>query len=492
MCDEHSNILELLQILDTVPRYTICLTWLKFAYCLLSHLGDSCRHNTRSILELSTDTASIMVLHTVRPLSRAVPHAIPRHILARSFSARGALQQQVQDAYILSASRTPTAKFNGSFLTVSAPKLASVAIKSALEKSKVPVDRITDVYMGNVLQASVGQAPARQASIFAGLPKSVEAVTINKVCASGLKAVVFAAQNIQLGLSEAQVAGGMENMSQVPYYMPRASGLPGFGHFQMEDGLIKDGLTDVYDQFHMGICAETTAKKYKITREMQDEYAIQSYERAQAAWKAKAFAEEIAPVTVQGKRGAQPTIIDADEGYLDIKLERVPSLKPAFIRDGSGTVTAANSSTLNDGASALVLGSKSLAQEFGSGSRVLARICGSADAAVDPVDFPIAPAKAVPIALERAGITKDQVAVWEFNEAFAAVIKANEQILGLEKARVNPLGGAISLGHALGSSGSRILTTLLHQLKPGEYGVAAICNGGGAATAMVVQRIERV
>lgn len=344
--------------------------------------------------------------------------------------------------------------------------------------------------MGNVLQGNVGQAPARQASMFAGLPSSVEAITINKVCASGLKAVVFAAQNIQLGLSEVQIAGGMENMSQVPYYVPRSSGLPAFGTVKMEDGLIKDGLTDVYDQFHMGICAETTAKKYEITREQQDQYAIQSYERAQAAWKAKAFADEIAPVTVKGRKG--DTVIDTDEGYLDVKLDRVPTLKPAFIRDGTGTVTAANSSTLNDGASALVLGSKAVAQQYGAGSRVLARICGSADAAIDPVDFPVAPAKAVPIALERAGITKDQVAIWEFNEAFAAVIKANEKILGLEGAKVNPLGGAISLGHALGSSGSRILTTLLHQLKPGEYGVAAICNGGGAASAIVVQRIESV
>ncbi|KAL0944350.1 cop9 signalosome complex subunit 12 [Colletotrichum truncatum] len=379
-------------------------------------------------------------------------------------------------------------QFNGSFTNVSAPKLGAVAIKSALEKSKVPVSKISDVYMGNVLQGSVGQAPARQALIFAGLPSNVEAITINKVCASGLKAVVFAAQNIQLGLADAQIAGGMENMTRVPYYVPRSSSLPPFGHVKMEDGLIKDGLTDVYDQFHMGNCAENTAKKYEITREMQDKYAIQSYERAQAAWKAKAFAEEIAPVTVPGKKG--DTVIEADEGYLDVKFDKVPTLKPAFVRDGTGTVTAANSSTLNDGASALVLGSKEIAQQYGSGSRVLAKICGSADAAVDPVDFPIAPAKAVPIALERAGITKDQVAVWEFNEAFAAVIKANEKILGLEGARVNPLGGAISLGHALGSSGSRILVTLLHQLKPGEYGVAAICNGGGAATAVVVQRIE--
>ena len=301
-----------------------------------------------------------------------------------------------------------------------------MAIKSALEKSKVPKDRITDVYLGNVLQGSVGQAPARQATVFAGLSPEVEAITINKVCASGLKAVVFAAQNIQLGLSEAQVAGGMENMSRVPYYMPRSSSLPPFGHIKMEDGLIKDGLTDVYDQIHMGNCAENTAKKYGITREMQDEYALLSYERAQAAWKAQAFKEEIAPVEVKGKKGT--TTIDTDEGYLDIKPEKISTLKPAFVRDGTGTVTAANASTLNDGASALVLGSKALAQEFGAGSRVLAKICGHADAAVAPIDFPIAPAKAVPIALERAGITKDQVAVWEFNEAFAAVIKANEKV----------------------------------------------------------------
>jgi len=344
--------------------------------------------------------------------------------------------------------------------------------------------------MGNVLQASIGQSPARQAVIFAGLPRTVEAVTINKVCASGLKAVALAAQNIQLGLSDAQIAGGFENMSRVPYYVPRASGLPPFGHVKMEDGLIKDGLTDVYDQIHMGNCAENTVKKFGITREEQDQYAIQSYERAQAAWKAGAFSDEIAPVTVKGRKG--DVVVSEDEGYLDVKPEKVPTLKPAFVRDGTGTVTAANSSTLNDGASALVLGSKEIAQQYGAGSRVLARICSSADAAVDPIDFPIAPSKAVPIALERAGITKDQVAVWEFNEAFAAVIKANEKILGLEGARVNPLGGAISLGHALGSSGSRILVTLLHQLKPGEYGVAAICNGGGAATAMVVQRIESV
>ncbi|OOQ87307.1 Acetyl-CoA acetyltransferase A, mitochondrial [Penicillium brasilianum] len=416
--------------------------------------------------------------------------AIPAFRAQRHFSSARPALKEIQDAYILSASRTPTAKFNGSFASVSAPQLGAVAIKSALSKSNIPVEKITDVYMGNVLQGSVGQAPARQASIFAGLPSSVESMTVNKVCASGLKAVVLAAQNIQLGLAEAQVAGGMENMTRVPYYMPRSSQLPPFGEIKLEDGLIKDGLWDVYNQFHMGICAEQTAKKYDVSRKDQDEYAIRSYERAQQAWKENKFADEIAPVTVKGKKGE--TIIERDEGYENLRIDKLTTLKPAFLRDGTGTVTAGNASTMNDGASALVLGNKALAREFGGNGRVLARIVSSADAAIDPVDFPVAPAKAVPIALERAGITKDQVAVWEFNEAFAAVIKANEKILGLQDAKVNLLGGAISLGHALGSSGSRILVTLLHQLQPGEYGVAAICNGGGAATAMVVQRLDRV
>ncbi|CAD6570773.1 MAG: hypothetical protein ASARMPRED_003924 [Alectoria sarmentosa] len=408
---------------------------------------------------------------------------------ARHLSTTPASRGEIRDAYILSAARTPTGKFNGSFVPVPAPQLGATAIKSALKKSGVPASKITDVYMGNVLQASVGQSPARQASILAGLSPSVDAVTINKVCASGLKAVVFAAQNIQLGLAEAQVAGGMENMSRVPYYVPRSNQHPSFGTISMEDGLIKDGLWDVYNQFHMGVCAEETAKKHNISRKEQDEYAIQSFHRAQKAWKEGRFTDEIAPVTIKGKKGE--IVVERDEGYDNLREEKVPTLKPAFMKDG-GTVTAANSSTFNDGASALVLGSRDIAAEYGSSSRVLARIVSSADAAVDPVDFPVAPAKAVPIALERAGISKEQVAVWEFNEAFAAVIKANQKILGLEGAKVNMLGGAISLGHALGSSGSRILTTLLHQLEVGDYGVAAICNGGGAATAMVVQRIETV
>ncbi|KAL3476220.1 Thiolase, N-terminal domain-containing protein [Aspergillus californicus] len=410
-----------------------------------------------------------MAIQTTTGLAaRLFKRSVSSHQWRRQFSAARPAFKEIQDAYILSAARTPTGKFNGSFVSVSAPQLGAVAIKSAIDKSSVPLEKVTDVYMGNVLQGSVGQAPARQATIFAGLSPNVESLTVNKVCASGLKAVVLAAQNIQLGLAEAQIAGGMENMSRVPYYLPRASQLPPFGELKMEDGLIKDGLWDVYNQFHMGICAETTAKKHDISREAQDAYAIASYQRAQKAWADKKFADEIAPVTVKNKKGE--TIVEQDEGYANLREDKMKTLKPAFLRDGTGTVTAGNASTMNDGASALVLVNRDIAREVGAGKRALARIVSSADAAVDPVDFPVAPAKAVPIALARAGITKEQVAVWEFNEAFAAVIEANKKILGLHDARVNPLGGAISLGHALGSSGSRILVTLLHQLQPGEYG----------------------
>lgn len=287
--------------------------------------------------------------------------------------------------------------------------------------------------MGQVLQAGSGQAPARQAAIFSGFSSSVEATTINKVCASGMKAVSIAAANIQLGLTEAQVAGGMENMSRVPYYLPRASQQPAFGEQKLADGLISDGLWDVYNQVHMGNCAENTAKKYEITREEQDEFAILSYKRAQEAWKQGLFKDEIVPVTVKGKKG--DTVVEEDEGYNRLKLEKVPTLKPAFDRSGSGTVTAANSSSFNDGASALVLGNKDIAKQYGKGKQVLARIVAYADAAVDPIDFPVAPAKVVPIVLERAGITKEQVKVWEFNEAFAAVIKANAKVRSVSDQR---------------------------------------------------------
>jgi len=338
-----------------------------------------------------------------------------------------------------------------------------------------------------VLSAGMGQAPARQASIFAGLPTSVEATMINKVCSSGLKAVTIAASTIQLGLAEAQIAGGFENMTRVPYYLNRASQQPAFGDQKLADGLVGDGLWDVYNQIHMGNCAEKTAKDHGITREQQDEFAVLTYQRAQAAWKAGVFAEEVAPVTVKGRKG--DTVVSEDEGYNKLKLEKLPTLKPAFQRDGKGTVTAANSSAFSDGASALVLGSQEVAREFGKDSRVLARIVTYADAAVDPIDFPVAPAEVVKKILAQSGLSKSDISVWEFNEAFAAVIKANGKILGLSLDNVNPRGGAIALGHALGSSGSRILVTLLHQLEVGQYGVAAICNGGGAATGIIVQRV---
>lgn len=346
--------------------------------------------------------------------------------IQRHFSTTPARRREVEDAYIISAVRTPCGNFNSAFTTVSAPQLGAVAIKEALKRSDVPVEKISHVYMGNVMQAAVGQAPARQASMFAGLPATVEATTINKVCASGMKAVAIAAQQIELGQEEAVVAGGMENMTRVPYYLNRASQQPAFGNQGLEDGLIKDGLWDVYNQVHMGNCAENTAKKYEITREEQDEFAILSYKRAQEAWKSGAFAEEVVPVTVKGKKG--DTVISEDEQYNKLRADKVPTLKPAFDRSGSGTVTAANSSSFNDGASALIVVNKELAKQYGKGKRVLAKIVAYADAAIDPIDFPVAPAKVVPIVLERAGITADQVKVWEFNEAFAAVIKANAKV----------------------------------------------------------------
>ena len=297
----------------------------------------------------------------------------------------------------------------------------------------------------------------------------------------------MAAQTIQLGQADALVAGGMESMTRVPYYLPRSSQLPPFGNMELKDGLIVDGLWDVYNQIHMGNCAENTAKKYNISRESQDEYAIASYKRAQEAWKSGAFAEETVEVKVPGKKG--DVVVKEDEQPTKIKLDKVPTLKPVFDRSGKGTVTAANSSPLSDGASALTVVSKDLAKEYGGSSRVLARIVGYADAAVDPIDFPVAPAKVVPRVLEQAGLKKDDIAIWEFNEAFAAVIRANAQILELGEDNVNMRGRAIALGHALGSAGIRILTTLLHQLKDGQFGCAAICNGGGASTGIVVQKI---
>lgn len=358
--------------------------------------------------------------------------------------------------------------------------------------------------MGNVLSAGTGQAPARQAIIRAGLSQSLDATTVNKVCASGLKSVSLAAQQISLGLERAVIAGGMENMSRVPYFAPRGSQYPGFGNVTLIDGMIGDGLWDAYNNVHMGSCAERTALAHKLPRERQDAYAISSYTRAQAAWDAGHFRDEIAPVTIPAARKGKPdTEVKEDEQYRKLKLDKVPTLKPAFAlppgSSGERTVTAANSSSFNDGASALILTNADLAREHGSKSNVLARVISSADAAVDPMDFPVAPAKAVPLALKRAGLSVSDISAWEINEAFACVVLANAQLLGgLQDSsdgginKVNQRGGAIALGHAIGSSGARILTTLLHTLKVGEFGCVGICNGGGAATALIVQRIDHV
>ncbi|KAJ2396743.1 Acetyl-CoA acetyltransferase A, mitochondrial [Coemansia sp. RSA 2559] len=388
--------------------------------------------------------------------------------------------RKLLDVVIASAVRTPVGCFRGSLSKLTAPELGAVAIRGAIDKAAIDPAHVKEVYMGNVLQAAEGQAPTTQALIKAGLSESTPATTINKVCASGMKAVMLATQNIQLGIQPAMIAGGMESMSNVPFYAPRAKE---YGHSELSDGIIKDGLWDVYNNFHMGNCAENTARKHNISREMQDSHAIASYKRAAAAWDAGVFSNEVVPVTIKTRKG--DTIISVDEEFTNVKYDKVPTLRPVF--EKNGTVTAANASTLNDGASALLLLSTERANELSI--KPLARVVSYADAATLPIDFTIAPALAVPIALERAGLAVKDIALWEFNEAFSVVARVNEKILGLDPERVNIAGGAVALGHPIGSSGSRILVTLTHLLKPGQFGCAAICNGGGGASAVVIQRL---
>ncbi|KAJ1822073.1 Acetyl-CoA acetyltransferase A, mitochondrial [Coemansia sp. RSA 2675] len=384
------------------------------------------------------------------------------------------------DVVIASAVRTPVGCFRGSLARLTAPELGAVAIRGAINKAGIDPAHVKEVYMGNVLQAGEGQAPATQALIKAGLSESTPATTVNKVCASGMKAVMLAAQNIQLGMQPAMVAGGMESMSNVPFYSPRAKD---YGHAELSDGIIRDGLWDVYNNFHMGNCAENTARKHSITREMQDAHAVASYRRAAAAWEAGVFKDEVVPVTIATRKG--DSVVSVDEEFSNVKFDKIASLRPVF--EKNGTVTAANASTLNDGASALLLMAAQRASDLGV--TPLARIVSYADAATLPIDFPIAPALAVPIALDRAGLATKDIALWEFNEAFSVVARVNEKILGLDPERVNVAGGAVALGHPIGSSGSRILVTLAHLLKPGQFGCASICNGGGGASAVVIQRI---
>nr|WP_298997966.1 acetyl-CoA C-acyltransferase [uncultured Allomuricauda sp.] len=386
---------------------------------------------------------------------------------------------------IVSAVRTPIGSFMGSLSSVPAPKLGAVAIKGALEKIGLDPEKVEEVLMGNVVQAGTGQAPARQAAIFAGIPDTVPCTTINKVCASGMKAIMQGAQSIALGENSIAVAGGMENMSLIPHYTYMRGGMK-FGPATMVDGMQKDGLVDVYDQNAMGVCADACATEYEFSREDQDAFAIQSYKRSADAWTSGKFEEEVVPVEVPQRRG-EPIVVSEDEEYKNVKLDKIPNLRPAFSKDG--TVTAANASTINDGAAAVVLMSEEKANELGI--KPLAYIKGYADAAHEPKWFTTAPAKALPKALHRAGVSMDEIDFFEFNEAFSVVGLANMKILGLNDTNVNVNGGAVSLGHPLGCSGARITITLLNVLKQnnGKLGAAAICNGGGGASAIVLETV---
>lgn len=384
---------------------------------------------------------------------------------------------------IVSAVRTPIGSFMGALSSVSAPQLGATAIKGALQKINLDPALVNEVYMGNVVQAGVGQAPARQAAIYAGLSNEVACTTINKVCASGMKAVMMGAQAIMCGDAEIVVAGGMENMSLIPHYVHMRNGVK-FGPTTFIDGLQKDGLTDAYDNNAMGVCADLCATEYKITREAQDDFAIQSYERSAKAWETGNFDNEIVPVAVPQRKG-EPIMVTKDEEYTNVKLDRIPTLSPVFTKDG--TVTAANASTINDGAAALILMSEEKALEMNL--KPLAYIKGYADAAQEPKWFTTSPAKALPKALAKAGITQNDVDFFEFNEAFSVVGLANAQILGIDTAKININGGAVSLGHPLGCSGARIIVTLLGVLEQNnaKIGAAAICNGGGGASAIVIE-----
>ena len=386
---------------------------------------------------------------------------------------------------IVSAVRTPIGSFLGSLSSLSATQLGSAAIKGAIEKINLDASLVQEVIMGNVVQAGVGQAPARQAALGAGLPDSVPSTTVNKVCASGMKAIMQAAQSIALGDADIIVAGGMESMSNIPHYVHMRNGNK-FGPATLVDGMQKDGLVDAYDQNAMGTCADLCATEYEFSREDQDAFAKQSYERSAKAWSEGKFKEEIVPVAVPQRRG-EPVIVSEDEEYKNVKMDRISTLRPAFTKDG--TVTAANSSTINDGAAAMVLMSEEKATELGL--TPLAYIKGYADAAHEPQWFTTAPAKALPKALGKAGVDIKDVDYFEFNEAFSVVGLANMKILGLNDSNVNVNGGAVSLGHPLGCSGARILVTLLNVLKQNnaKIGAAAICNGGGGASAMVIESI---
>lgn len=392
----------------------------------------------------------------------------------------------MKDVYILSAVRTPIGSFGGSLSALTAIQLGSFAVKGALQKASVDAGLVEEVFIGNVISAGLGQAPATQVAASAGLGFNIPCTLVNKVCASGMKAVMLGAQSIMLGHNDVVVAGGTESMSNIPYYLLNARFGYKFGSGELIDGLQYDGLLDIYNHCAMGVCADNTAKEMNISREQQDQYAISSYKRAAESWSSGKFNDEVIPVEIKDKKG-NVTNISEDEEYKNVKFDKIPSLKPAFSKDG--TVTAANASTLNDGASALVLMSKEKADELGL--KPIAKILGFADAAQEPMWFTTTPSIAIPKAMKNAGVEKKDVGYYEINEAFSAVALANNIKLGLDNEKVNVNGGAVSLGHPLGASGARIVTTLINVLKQNNsnVGVAGICNGGGGASAMVVEKM---
>ncbi|MTB51998.1 acetyl-CoA C-acyltransferase [Lewinella sp. W8] len=388
--------------------------------------------------------------------------------------------------YLASAVRTPIGSFGGMFTSLTAPQLGSAAIRGALERAGVSPDQVQEVFMGNVVSANLGQAPARQAALGADIPNTVPCTTINKVCSSGMKAIMFGAQSIMLGHNDIVVAGGMESMSNIPYYVPDARWGSKFGDRKLVDGLSKDGLTDAYDQNAMGVCADATAQKYGFSRGEQDAYAINSYQRAAAATEDGTFSNEIVPVHVPQRRG-DDLVITEDEEYKRVKFDKIPSLRPAFSKEG--TVTAANASTINDGAAAVVLVSEEKLKELGL--TPLAKIVSFADAAQEPQWFTTAPTLAAPLALQRAGLEMKDIDYLEVNEAFSVVPMAFAKELDIDGDNMNVLGGGVSLGHPLGTSGARIVVTLLNVLKTkgGKYGLATLCNGGGGASAMIIEAV---
>ncbi len=392
----------------------------------------------------------------------------------------------MKEVYIVSAVRTPIGSFGGALSAISATKLGATAIKGAIERISLDVNWVDEVFMGNVISANLGQAPARQAALFAGLPHKVPCTTVNKVCASGMKSVMLAAQSIMLGDNEVVVAGGMENMSQIPHYVENMRAGSKLGHGTLVDGMLKDGLWDVYNNYHMGNAAELCAREMNFTRENQDRYAVQSYKRAAAATDAGKFKAEIVPVELQTKKGT--TLFDTDEEYTNVLFDKIPTLRPVFVKDG--TVTAANASTINDGAAALVLMSKEKAEALGL--KPLAKIISYADAAQAPEWFTTAPAKAMRKAAEKAGKSVADIEYFEINEAFSAVALAAVSELNLDETKVNVNGGAVALGHPLGASGARIIVTLINVLKQNNarFGMAGICNGGGGASAVLIEACE--